>query len=148
MDPSATFAGPRRFNHVGLSVPAELLDEQGRADLCAYYGEVFGWTELPTMTLDRQRLVLSVGSFDQFVFLIADPEPMRCQRMDHVGMAVDTREEFDTMVDRLRSWASRDERVDFIDHDVEDHGVLKLHNTYARFLLPLMVEVQWFEMAG
>jgi hypothetical protein len=143
---SGEFRGPRRFNHVGLSVPADLLDEDGRRDLCSFYGDVFGWDELPTMTLDRQRLVLSVGAFDQFVFLIADPDPMRCQRMDHVGLAVETRAEFEEMVRRLRAAAAADPRIDFIDHDVEDHGMLKLHNVYARFLLPLMVEVQWFEV--
>ena len=46
------------FNHIAMSVPAELLGEQGRGDLLRFFGEVFGWTEMPGMTEDRVRLVL------------------------------------------------------------------------------------------
>ena len=42
-------------------------------------------------------------------------------------------------------WLERDERVEIIDRSTEDHGVLKLHSFYVRFLLPMMVEVQCFE---
>ena len=76
------------FNHVAMSVPAELLGEQGRGELLRFYGEVFGWTEMPTMTQDRERLVLRVHSNEQFVFLIADPQPMTCPRLDHFGLSV------------------------------------------------------------
>jgi hypothetical protein len=31
-------------------------------------------------------------------------------------------------------------------HQVEDHGMLKLHNCYFRYLLPMMVEIQYYEM--
>lgn len=144
----ATYKGPRRFNHVAMSVPADLLDEDGRHQICEFFGSVYGWDELPTMTIDRQRLILSVGSFDQFVFLIADPHPMTTQRMDHFGLAVDSMDEFEIVLDRVRQWKAKDDRIDFIDHDVEDHGMLKLHNFYARHLLPMMVEVQYFEMVS
>lgn len=143
---SQPFKGPTRFNHVAMSVPADLLGEEGRRDICDFYGEVYGWEELPMMTIDRQRLILSVGSYDQFVFLIADPNPMQCQRMDHFGMAVDSMEEFELVLGRLQAYAGKDDRVEVIDRDLEDHGMIKLHNFYSRFLLPLMVEVQYFEM--
>jgi len=68
---TATQAIPR-FNHVAMSLPAEALAEVGRADLLAFYGEVFGWTEMPTMTVDRERLVLRCHSHEQFVFLHAE----------------------------------------------------------------------------
>ena len=54
---TATTAIPR-FNHVAMSLPAEALDEAGRTALLDFYGEVFGWTEMPTMTVDRERLVV------------------------------------------------------------------------------------------
>jgi hypothetical protein len=33
------------LNHVAMSMDPAVLDEQGRADVLAFYGEVFGWTE-------------------------------------------------------------------------------------------------------
>ena len=70
------------FNHVAMSVPAELLGEEGRTELLDFYADVFGWTEMPTMTEDRQRLVLRAYNHEQFVFLHAAPEPMRCPAED------------------------------------------------------------------
>ena len=58
------FTGPTRFNHVAMSMPADALDESGRADITRFYGEVFGWVEHPTMTEDRRRLVMGVHSYD------------------------------------------------------------------------------------
>ncbi|MEZ5245742.1 MAG: hypothetical protein R2707_11630 [Acidimicrobiales bacterium] len=141
------FSGPTRFNHVAMSMPADALDEQGRADITAFYAEVFGWVEHPTMTEDRKRLVMGVHSYDQFVFLIADDEPMTAPRLDHFGLAVDTLDQLHTVLDRARAYAAHDDRVDIIDYEVEDHGVLKLHNFYVGYLLPMMVEVQCFEFA-
>lgn len=140
------FAGPTRFNHVAMSMPADALDEQHRADITAFYGEVFGWVEHPTMTEDRKRLVMGVHSYDQFVFLIADDDPMKAPRLDHFGLAVDSVDQLHEVLSRAKAYAERDSRVDIIDHDVEDHGALKLHNFYVGFLLPMMVEVQCFEL--
>ena len=144
---TSDFDGPTRFNHVAMSMPADALDEQGRTDITAFYSEVFGWVEHPTMTEDRKRLVMGVHSYDQFVFLIADDEPMSAPRLDHFGLAVDTLDQLHIVLDRAKTYRERDDRVDIIDYDVEDHGVLKLHNFYVGFLLPMMVEVQCFEFA-
>ena len=135
------------FNHVAMSMPAELLGADGRRDICDFYGEVFGWEEMPTMTLDRKRLVLQAYSFEQFVFLIAgDEEPMRCPRLDHFGMSVGTLGELEEMEKRARTYRERDDRVDIVDRSVERHAdVLDLHNFYVGFLLPMMVEVQYYD---
>ena len=142
------FKGPPRFNHVAMSVAADVLDEQGRADITTFYGDVFGWEEHPTMTLDRARLVMGVHTYDQFVFLIADDEPMVTARLDHFGMSVDSLDEMMIVLDRARAAAAADDRVEIIEHQVEDHGVLQLHNFYVKFLLPMWVEVQFFEMTS
>jgi hypothetical protein len=44
-----------RFNHVAMSVPADALDGVGRDDLLRFYEEVFGFTEMPGLTVDRAR---------------------------------------------------------------------------------------------
>ncbi len=40
--------GNPRFNHVAMSVPADLLDEVNRTDICNFWGEVMGFDEMPT----------------------------------------------------------------------------------------------------
>ena len=110
-----------------------------------FYHEVFGWDEIPMMTVDERRLVLSVYTTEQFVFLIADDTPMTCPRLDHYGISVATEAELDGMLDRAKAYQQRDDRVDIIDKKVEDHGMLAITSCYIRYLLPMMVEVQWWD---
>ena len=67
------------------------------------------------------------------------PRPLR-----HVG--VDTRSELDEFLRRAKAFKEQDDRVDIIDKKAEDHGVLAITSFYVRYLLPLMVEVQHYEM--
>ena len=70
---------------------------------------------------------------------------MQCATMDHFGMSVGTPRELLDMLERARKFKERDDRVEIVEHEVEDYGVLKLHNCYVRYLLPMMVEVQCYE---
>ncbi len=134
-----------RFNHVAISVPPDLLDEAGRSALLAFYGDVFGWDEMPTLTRDRELFVLRCGSNEQFVYLSGSNEPMRCPPLDHVGLSVATPRELDAMLERARKWKERDPEVEIVERGLDDFGMLKLHNFYLRYRLPLMFEVQCFE---
>lgn len=136
--------GQPRLNHVAMSVPADLLDETNRRDIVSFYSQVFGWQELPTETIDRQRLVLSAYRVDQFVFLIADDAPMRAPKMDHFGLGVATVEELDDLYQRALDYRRRDPRVEVIDKQTEQHPGVTLTSFYVGYLLPLMVEVQHF----
>ena len=134
-----------RFNHVAISVPAELLDESGRGKLLAFYGDVFGWDEMPTLTKDRELFVLRCWSNEQFVYLAAAKDPMRCPALDHFGLSVDTPAALDEMRERALAWQQRDSEVEVTERGLEDYGFLRLHNFYLRYRLPLMIEVQCFE---
>ena len=134
-----------RFNHVAMSMPADALDASGRDEIVRFYTDVFGWEELPTMTEDRRRLVMSAYTYEQFVFLIAEDEPMQCPRLDHFGMSVETREEFDDLYAKAQAYRAKDDRVDIIDPKTEDYEMLKLTGFYVRYLLPMMVEVQHWD---
>jgi hypothetical protein len=140
--------GNPRFNHVAVSVPAELLDDTNRTDICRFWGDVLGFDEMPTMTIDRQRLILSCVHWDQFIFLIAEDDPMRCPRMDHFGLAVGSRDELVTARDRAAAFKERDPRVDLIDLAVDDRGPIKIHSVYVGYLLPMLCELQWWEFNG
>ena len=143
----ASPAPAQTFNHVAMSVPAELLDAQGRASLLDFFGEVFGWTEMPGLSVDGRRLVMRAHSNEQFVFLEAGAEPMRCPSGDHFGLSVRTVAELDAILARARAYRERDARVAIDEKTVEDYRVLQLHSFYVGYLLPLKVEVQCFAWA-
>jgi hypothetical protein len=134
-----------RFNHVAMSVPADLLDEAGRKQLCDFYEEVFGWNELPTETVDRKKLVFGVHAIEQFVFLIADESPMVAPRLDHFGLSVGNEAELDDVLAKAKAYQARDDRVDIIDKSIDDHGMLTITSIYVGYLLPMMVEIQYWE---
>jgi len=136
-----------RFNHVAMSLPADLLDAEHRGLITAFWSEVFGFDEIPQMTDDRTRLVLSACHWEQFVFLIADDDPMRCPRLDHFGISVGSLDDLTAAYRRAAAFAARDERVDLIEPSVEDHDVVKIHAFYCGYLLPMMMEVQYWEYA-
>jgi len=139
---------PPRFNHVAMSVDRSLLDAHGRAQILSFWGEVFGFEELTSETRDGEVLVLQAYDWEQFVFLVGEDEPMRCPRLDHFGMSVDTLAELHAFEAKAKAFAEHDDRVDLIGATVGDqHGVLQLHSFYVRFLLPMMIEVQWFDWA-
>jgi hypothetical protein len=113
-----------RFNHVAISVPAEMLDEEGREHLARFYREVFGFEPHDVMTIDRKRLVIGAGRVDQFIYIIANDEPMTCPRMDHWGMSVQSEEQLDDYLERARKFKAEDDRVEIIE---KAHRRLQLH---------------------
>ena len=135
------------FNHVAMSVDSSLLQPEGRVELLAFYGDVFGWTEMPGMAEDGKLLVLRVHSNEQFVFLVADESPMRCPSGDHVGLSVETPEELYAVLERARKFKETDPRVEIVEPRIEDYKVLKLHNFYVRYRLPLSIELQCYDWA-
>ena len=136
-----------RFNHVAMSVDPALLDGRGKADLIAFYSEVFGWTHLDMMDVAGERLVFHTYSLEQFVFLHGDADPMRCPRMDHYGFSVGTELELDELLAAAQAYSVRDGRVDIIDKHRDDHGPIKITACYIGYLLPMMVEIQWWDKA-
>ncbi len=140
-------SGIPRLNHVAMSVPVDLLRGDERAELLEFFRDCFGWEELVEQGEEGRVAVLTVGHWDQFVFLHAEQVPMTAVRMDHFGVAVYSMEDFDAAWERVAERAAADDRVDTIEPHVDDFDVLKLHAFYVRFRLPLMVEVQYWEFA-
>ena len=143
-----TFASRKpRMNHVAMSLAPDMLDEEHRKLRADFLGDVFGFYDLPMLTQDRYRQVFQVHNIEQFVFLIADPQPMTCPRLDHFGLSVGAPAELYETLERARKFRERDPRVEIIEPEIEDYRVLKLHNFYVRYRLPMMVEVQCYEWA-
>lgn len=142
---SETKVNHPRFNHVAMTVPADLLDEDGRKAILDFYGEVFGWQELPTETVDRKRLVMMAYEFGQFVFIEADETPMTTTSIDHYGMSVSTLAELEDFYAKAKAYSERDDRTVLEEKMLDDFGVLDLHAFYVRHILPLKIEVQYFD---
>jgi hypothetical protein len=70
---------------------------------------------------------------------------MLCPRLDHFGLSVATEQELDDMLARAKGFRAHDDRVDIVDRSVTDHGMLAITSFYVRYLLPMMVEIQWWD---
>ena len=138
-----------RLNHVAISVAPDVLDERGRADILAFFGEVFGWSEGDNTGEPGNPLILYTGAFGEFVYLLPADPSLTAGRLDHFGLEVATLAELEAIVGRARAYGKRDERVRIIDPEARTtHGPTDdytLTNAYIGFLLPLMVELQHLE---
>ena len=72
----------------------DLLDEAGRRDIVAFYGDLLGAAEHAEMTVDRARLVLGLPTHEQFFFIVGNDEPMRAPVGAPVGVSVSTLADF------------------------------------------------------
>jgi hypothetical protein len=86
-----------------------------------------------------------VHEIEQFVFLIADESPMVAPRLDHFGLSVGTEAELDDVLAKAKAYQARDGRVDVVDKQTEDHGMLAITSIYVGYLLPMMVEIQYWD---
>ncbi len=139
-----------RINHVAISVDADVLNDEGRAALLDFYSEIFGWTEGDNSTEKGNPLILYTGTLGQFLYLLpAKDEFMVAPNMDHFGMEVSTKEELVDILERVKAYQGKDDRVRLTDigtmvtryHDNE----YTLTNTYIGFLIPLWIELQHIE---
>jgi hypothetical protein len=139
-----------RINHVAISVDADLMDEAGRAALLDFFSEIFGWTEGDNSTEKGNPLILYTGSLGQFLYLLpAKDEFMVTPNMDHFGMEVSSKEELAEILERVKAYKAKDDRVRFTEVGAmvtryEDKQYT-LSNAYIWFLIPLWIELQHIE---
>lgn len=138
-----------RLNHVAISVDPTILDERGRADVLAFYSEVFRWTEGDNTGEKGNPLILYTGAFGQFVYLLPATPAMQAPPLDHFGLQVATVEEINEIVARAQRFRERDDRVRIIERTSRTtHGTADdytLTSAYVGFVLPLMIELQHLE---
>ena len=139
-----------RINHVAISVDSDLMDEAGRAALLDFFSEIFGWTEGDNSTEKGNPLILYTGSLGQFLYLLpARDEFMVTPNMDHFGMEVSSMEELTEILERVKAYKAKDDRVRFTEVGAmvtryEDKQYT-LTNAYIWFLIPLWIELQHIE---
>jgi hypothetical protein len=135
------------LNHVALTVPRRLVsDTPEQRNLLDFYERVFGWRAIDVMRIEGERVVLHLYQLTHFLYLVGGDTPVSVGAGDHFGIEVYEREALTRIVDRARAFkAERDPAVEIVDPATEDYGTIRIHNAYIRYLLPLMVEVQYYE---
>jgi hypothetical protein len=139
-----------RINHVAISIDADLMDNAGRVALLDFFSEIFGWTEGDNSTEKGNPLILYTGSLGQFLYLLpARDEFMVTPNMDHFGMEVSSMEEMSEILERVKTYKAKDDRVRFTEVGamVTKYGEKQytLSNAYIWFLIPLWIELQHIE---
>ena len=138
---------PPILNHIALTVPRRLVsDTPERRKLLDFYESVFGWRAIDLMRVENEREVLHLHQLTHFLYLVGGETPAVAPAGDHFGIEVYERAALESIVARARAFkAEHDPAVEIIDIAVEDYSTIRVHNAYIRYLLPLMVEVQFYE---
>jgi hypothetical protein len=138
---------PPILNHVAMTVPRSLVsDTNERRRMLEFYEHVFGWRSIDLMQVEGERIVLHLHQLTHFLYLIGGDVPLAAPRGDHFGIEVYERETLDAIVNRAKAFrAERDPAVEIEDITTEDYGTIRIHNADLRYLLPLTVEVQFYE---
>ncbi|MBI3743804.1 MAG: hypothetical protein HY261_05885 [Chloroflexi bacterium] len=98
------------------------------------------------MTNDGKRLVLRLYRRGQFLYLISGSKVSWLNTPDHFGIEVYDKATLDSMIGKAKAFKQRHPEVEIIDVKADtDTPTLRLWNAYVRYLLPLMVEVQYYE---
>jgi hypothetical protein len=135
-----------RLNHVAMTMSPDSLDDQGRAEIKDFYGDVFGWTEGDNTGESGNPLIMMTGEFMQFVYLLPGDPALACPTLDHFGLQVSSVEEIEAIVAKAKAWQAKDDRVKIIDVKGREtggpQGQYVLTSAYIGYLLPMMVELQ------
>src|SRR5262249_37667268 len=117
-----------------------------RRNLLDFYERVFGWRAIEVMHIEGQRVVLHLHQLTHFLYLVGGDVPTVAPAGDHFGIEVYERETLEAIVARAKALkAEGTPAVEVVDIASEDYSSIRIHNAYIRYLLPLMVEVQYYE---
>ena len=141
---------PRRFNHMELTFPRGALGEKTRADIGAFYGEMFGWRGFDVELFKQNNFLLTSDDGGQSFILLAEAEKhMQSPGYDHLGILCDSREEVDELLELAKKWREKDDRVDILEFEKDlVTGPVTVHAFYVRYLLPIRFDVQCIEYAA
>jgi hypothetical protein len=134
-----------RFNHMELTLPLGTLGER-RAEIAAFYGDLFGWEALDVPIVGQLGLLLRTDpETSQFVLVTEQRKAMSSPGYDHLGILYDSREEVDALLEKAKKWQDRDPRVEIKEYEDLKIGGTTVHAFYVRHLLPIWFDVQVIE---
>lgn len=136
-----------RFNHMELSFEPGTLTDDVRAEIDAFYGDVFGWTGKDVFIVGQNAHLLQPDP-DQFILLTEFRRFMSSPGWDHLGLLYDTRDEVDAILAKCEAWQQRDDRVEIKYYEDIVQPTVTVHAFYVRHLLPIWFDVQVLERAA
>jgi len=136
-----------RFNHMELTFPRGTLTQECRAEIDAFYGDVFGWTFLDTEVVGQLAHYCRVDD-DHFILLAESDRAMSSPGYDHLGLLVDSREEVDALLTACKQRQAEDDRVRIKEYEDLVTPTITVHAFYVKFLLPIWFDVQVLERAS
>jgi hypothetical protein len=120
------------------------LNEDIRADIDRFYGDVLNWKCAP-YELFGQVGHLLLPDTGQFILLMEVDEPIHSPSYDHLGLLMDTREEVDDVLESCRRFQEKDDRLSLKLFDDIVTPALTQHAFYVRYLLPIWFDVSVIE---
>jgi hypothetical protein len=134
-----------RFNHMELTFPRGTLEPAFRKEVADFYGDVFGWEARDVDAVGKNCLYLGVDD-GQFLLLAESGRPMSSPGYDHLGLLMDSREEVDDTLVRVKARAESDDRIEIKEYEDLVMPRITVHAFYVRYLLPIYFDVQVIEV--
>jgi predicted enzyme related to lactoylglutathione lyase len=136
-----------RFNHMELTFPTGTLTDEVRADVDAFYGDVFGWKFLDTNVVGQLAHLCQLGDSGDFILLAESDKPMSSPGYDHLGILMDDRTDVDETLAACKAWQAKDDRVQIKEYKDLVMPTLTVHAFYVKHILPIWFDVQCMERA-
>lgn len=133
-----------RFNHMELTFPLGTLDAAYRGEVTSFYSGLFGWATSDVEVVGQSCQYLRVDD-GQFLLLAESPKPIQSPGYDHLGLLCETRGEVDDLLDRVKEYQAKDDRVRIKEYEDLKTANLTVHAFYVKYLLPIFFDVQCME---
>lgn len=126
----------RALTHVAMSVPRGTLTPTFRDETLAFYGSVFGWREMASLS-SSERLTIAVAA--HAYLNVRETDAPAHLTYEHFGVLVPTEDDVASIWEDVRA---RGASPDPIEHPVDGFPSFRF-----RHLLPMAIEVQYFPVA-
>ena len=136
-----------RFNHMELTFPRGTLEPAFRKEVADFYGDVFGWEARDVDVVGKNCLYLQVDE-GQFLLCAESGKPMSSPGYDHLGLLMDTRQDVDDTLAKVKTFAETDDRVKIKEYEDLVMERVTVHAFYVKYLLPIYFDVQVIEVNG
>ena len=131
-----------RFNHMELTFPRGTLTEEFKADVDAFYGDVFGWTFLDTPVVGQLGHLCRIGDDGDFILLLESDKPIESPGYDHLGFLYETAAEVDELLAKIKAWQEKDDRIRIKEYEDLVTPNITVHAFYVKHLFPIWFDVQ------
>ena len=128
-----------------LTFPRGTLEPAYRKEVADFYGDVLGWEASDVEVVGQNCLYLRVDD-GQFLLCAESDKPMSSPGYDHLGLLMDSREEVDDTLAKVKVRAENDDRIKIKEYEDLVMQRVTVHAFYVKYLLPIYFDVQVIEL--